>query len=73
MTIRRQPVSLTLDGKILHKLRIIYTVDRFFFRHNKVTMSGIVDKALEEYFENHKDELDAMMKEYHEKGGCFEL
>lgn len=32
-----------------------------------------LERALEEYFENHKTEIDAMMDDYHNKGGCFEL
>lgn len=69
---KRKSTSLTLDAKILHKLRTIYTVDKYFFG-NKTTMSSIVDKTLTEYFETHEDEIKQMMDKYHEEGGCFML
>lgn len=68
----RTAVCFSLDRKIIHKLQVIYTVDKRFFGNN-TTLSGIVEKALTEYFDNHAEEINKMMNEYHEKGGCFEL
>ena len=64
--------TISMDKQIRHKLLIIYTVKKRFF-DNDTTISGIVDGALSEYFENHKDEINEMMDKYHEQGGCFEL
>lgn len=73
MTIsRRVKLSAYLSRDIMHKLQIISTIDKWFFG-NKTTASSIIEKALVEYFENHKDEIGKMMDEYHEKGGCFRL
>ena len=68
----RTTVGFSLDKQLVHKLQVIYTVDKYFFG-NKTTLSGIIDKALTEYFDNHAEEIQKMMDEYHEKGGCFLL
>lgn len=64
--------SVYLEKEINHKFLVIYTVKKKFFDKN-TTESGIIKQAIIEYFENHKDEINKMMEEYHEKGGCMEL
>jgi len=61
-----------MDKEVRHKLLIIHTVRKRFFE-KETTISGIVNQALTEYFENHKDEINKMMDEYQKQGGCFKL
>lgn len=68
----KKTCCLSLDKDVRHKLLIIYTIKKRFFDKD-TTISGIVDQALIEYFDNHKEEIDKMMDDYHALGGCFEL
>ena len=70
--IDKKTCCISMDKNIRHKLLIIYTVKKRFFDAD-TTISGIVNQALSEYFDNHHDEIEKMMKEYQEQGGCFRL
>lgn len=64
--------SVYLDKEINHKFLVFYNVKKRFF-DKKITESAIIKQAIEEYIENHKDEIEKMMDKYHEQGGCMEL
>lgn len=64
--------AFTLDYDLYHKLNIIATVKRFYF-DKTASMSKIANTAIQEYFDNHADEIQKMMDEYHDKGGLFYL
>ena len=63
---------LVLHNDIYHKLNIIATVKRANVDETS-SMSKIVNDALIEYFNNHHQEIEKTMDEYHKNGGCFEL
>ena len=70
---KKKTICFSIDRDIVKKLKTIHMVDRIFFDHKETTLSGIVEKALTEYFENHKEEINKMMDDYHEQGGCANL
>jgi len=65
--------GFSIDADIYHKMHTIHMVRNIFFDDKKFTLSGLVETALKEYFENHKKEIDELMKTYHDKGGCADL
>lgn len=65
-------MCIRIEKDIRHKLLIIYTVKKKFF-DKETTISGIVNDALREYFENHDEKIKDMMKKYNDNGGCFDL
>lgn len=69
---KTKSVAICMNRKLRVKLMNLYTVKKRF-NHENVTISGIVDDALAEYFINHKSEIDELMKRYHDQGGCIEL
>ena len=64
--------SVYLDNDLNHKFLVIFNVKKRFF-DKKTTESGIIKQAIAEYIENHKEEINKMMEEYHKHGGCMEL
>ena len=72
-TQKKKIACISMSADIYHKLNSISTIERFFFDRKEMTMSHIVDIALEEYFKNHIDEITETLHEYHEKGGCIKL
>lgn len=66
-------VCFSIDRDNKHKLIVLNTVKRRYKKDRESSMSEIVDTAIEEYFENHKEEIDALMEEYHEHGGGIDL
>lgn len=72
MNLDKKTCCISMDRDIRHKLLVIYTVKKRFF-DEETTISGIVNQALSEYFRNHNDEIDKMMNEYKEHGGCLKL
>lgn len=72
MNLDKKTCCISMDRDIRHKLLVIYTVKKRFF-DEETTISGIVNQALSEYFRNHNDEIDKMMNEYKEQGGCLKL
>lgn len=71
-TKKTRRADFTLDYDTYHKLNIIATVKKNFF-DDTASMSKIVNAAIQEYFDNHAEEIQKMMDEYHEKGGLFYL
>lgn len=71
-TKKTRRADFTLDYDLYHKLNIIATVKKNFF-DDTASMSKIVNAAIQEYFDNHAEEIQKMMDEYHEKGGLFYL
>lgn len=69
----KKTTCISMDKELYRKLHIIHSIRKYFFDEKDFTMSSIVEAALVEYFDNHKQETENMMKEYHEKGGCFDL
>lgn len=69
----KKTACISMNKEQYRKLHVIHTVRKYFFDDKDITIAKIVEDALNEYFEKHKQELDDMMKEYHDKGGCFDL
>ena len=69
---QRKQMGFRIDVDLSRKLYIIHTIRKHVFGED-VQISGIINKALEEYFANHKEEIDEMMKKYHDAGGLFQL
>ena len=69
----KKQVGVTLDPQIMHTLEILYVVRRYFFEEKGITRSGIIETAIKEYFDNHREEINTLMDEYHERGGAFKL
>ena len=73
MSNEKRQLCIVIDKQLSSKLHMYYTIKRIFFDEKNTTISGIVETALTEYFQNHAEETNKMMKEYHDKGGCADL
>jgi len=62
-----------VDCETNRKIRMMYFVQNVFFDNKEVTISSIVQKALQEYFEKHDDEYQKTLDDYHKNGGWLEL
>lgn len=69
----RKACCVSLSKETYHKIHVLHSVKKWFFNEKDGTLSGIVEQAIKEYFENHKEEIDDVMRKYHEHGGCFDL
>lgn len=64
--------TVHLDKETNHKFLTVFNVKKRFFDKN-TTESGIIRQAIVEYLENHNEEINKMMEEYHAQGGCMKL
>lgn len=69
----KKTMCVSIDENIYHKIHVINTVKRFFFDDKDATISLMTEQAFIEYFKNHERELNELMDEYREEGGCFKL
>ena len=65
--------GFVLNEDIYHKIHTLHMVKNMFFGEKEFSMSLLAEIAIREYFDNHKEEIDELMKTYHERGGCAEL
>ena len=69
----KKMVSLMLNKHTYHRVVVISMVRKMFFGENSATISSIVNQAIEEYLQNHEDEIRELMDRYHNEGGCADL
>ena len=69
----KKMVSLILNKHTYHRVVVISMVRKMFFGENSATISSIVNQAIEEYLQNHEDEIRELMDRYHNEGGCADL
>lgn len=69
----KKNMCVSIGKENYHRLHVIVSIKKFFFGEHSVSMSSIIEQALDEYFDTHKEEIDNLMKRYHEKGGCGDL
>ena len=55
------------------KVHTVNMIKKYFFDEKEFSISAMVEEALNEYFDKRKDEIQKIMDEYHEKGGCGDL
>lgn len=65
--------SVVLEQPLHTKLSTLSSIKKNFFGEKDMTLSKIVNIALEEYFINHDEEIKTLMDNYHSQGGCAEL
>ena len=65
--------SLTLNKNTYHRIVVISMVRKMFFGEKNASISSIVNQAIEEYLNNHDEEIQKLMDRYHEEGGCANL
>lgn len=65
--------SLMIEQPLHTKLSQYSAIRKMFFGEKDMSMSNIVNAALKEYFDNHSEEINKIMEEYHAKGGCANL
>lgn len=69
----KRVLSVWFDKRLYKKLHTIHMVNNMFYGNKDFTMSYLVENAIKEYFDNHDEELNALMDKYHNDGGCAEL
>lgn len=69
----KKVVSLVLYKHTYHRIVVISMVRKMFFGENDATISAIVNQAIEEYLQNHEEEIQKLMDRYHNEGGCANL
>lgn len=69
----KRTTTLTLFKHTYHRIVVISMVRRMFFGENDATISSIVNQAIEEYLQNHDEEIQELMNRYHDEGGCADL
>ena len=62
-----------LDDELYRKIYNISYVQKHVYGIKSASMSSIVNKALQEYIDNHKEELNALFDVYREKGAKIEI
>jgi len=69
----KRVLSVWFDKELYRKIHKIHMVQNFFFGKKEFTMSYFVETAIREYFDNHDEEIKALMDKYHDEGGCANL
>ena len=69
----KRVMSVWFDKRLYKKIHTIYMIKNMFYGNKNFTMSHIVESAIKEYFDNHNEEIQELMKRYHDDGGCAEL
>ena len=69
----RNRTSIMLEDELYRKIYNISYAQKNAHGIKSASMSSIVNKAIEEYIENHKEELNALFDVYREKGAKIEL
>ena len=73
MARKKSPTQIMLDDELYMKLYNISFAQKKLKGNKQASMSSIIDKAIREYFANHKEELNALFDEYREKGVNIEI
>lgn len=63
MARKKENVTVAMDRDMHTKLFMISFVRKCKFGDKKATMSKIINDALNEYFNNHKEDVDKAMEE----------
>lgn len=69
----KKTACVSLSKETYHKVHVLHVIRNYFFGEKNFTISSMVEDAIIEYFSNHKDEIDAIIKKYREEGGCMHL
>lgn len=69
----KKTTCASLDMWIYHNLCELSMIKKYLHEDSDGTQSAIVNKALYEYFVNHKEELLKLVDAYHQQGGCGDL
>lgn len=65
--------TLMIEQDLHAKLSMVSSIRKWFFGEKDMSLSGIVNIALREYFDNHAEEIDKIISNYHAKGGCGDI
>lgn len=69
----KKMASLMLNKHTYHRIVVISMVRKMFFGEKNASISSIVNQAIEEYLNNHDEEIQKLMDRYHDEGGCANL
>ena len=69
----KKMTSLMLNKHTYHRIVVISMVRKMFFGEKNASISSIVNQAIEEYLNNHDEEIQKLMDRYHDEGGCANL
>lgn len=69
----RNRTQIMLDDELYFKIYNISYAQKHAHGIKNASMSSIVNNALREYIENHKEELNALFDEYRKKGAKIEI
>ena len=69
----KKNICVSISKENYHKLNVISSIRKFFFREHDASISAIIEHALNEYFDTHEKEITELMERYHQEGGCATL
>lgn len=69
----KRAMCVLFDKKLYKKIHTIHMVKNLFYGNKECTLSGIIESAVKEYLNNHNEEIQNMMDQYHKDGGCADL
>lgn len=69
----KKMMGVVISKEVYRKIHVINMVKKYFLSDKDYTISSMVEDAIKEYFVNHNNDIQKMMDEYHEKGGCGDL
>lgn len=64
----RELVTISMDKEMHSKLILLSFAKQYGLNEKNMSMSEIINISLNEYMENHKDEINLAMKEYEKRG-----
>ena len=69
----KRAMCVLLDKELYKKIHTIHMVKNMFYGNKEFTMSHIIESSIREYFDNHNEEIQKLMSQYHDDGGCADL
>jgi len=68
MSAKRSTFTISMEHELHYKLAVMALVKRMFMNDKKASISQFVHEAVTEWLENHKEEVDEIIKINNENG-----
>ena len=73
MSGKKTDYTLTMDKRTHFRLTVLALTKRMVMNEKGASVSKIVNEAVDEWFINHKDEVENIISEYKKNGGWLDL
>lgn len=73
MPVKKNKYGISMDINTHFKLSVLALTKKIVMNDKSASVSKIVNEAIDEWFDNHKDEVDNILEEYKKNGGWLPL